>query len=181
MEKPAGRRNGLGNAVACARHATVTADDYPLATVVRVQARDMKEPLYLATSTTDAPARALINLYSHRWGIECGLHDAKDVRFGMVMGSMHVSTPERRDRLWLICAFAVALLTLSDAAGEALGYDRYLKSNTTKRRTHSLWRQGIMLYQLIPNMTKYMLRPQIERFAEMLAGVAVFTEMFGIV
>jgi len=31
-----------------------------------------------------------------------------------------VSTPERRDRLWLLNAFAVALLTLLGAAGEAL-------------------------------------------------------------
>ena len=37
---------------------------------------------------------------------------------------MHVSTPDRRDRLWLINAFAVVLLTLLGAAGEALGYDR---------------------------------------------------------
>jgi hypothetical protein len=33
---------------------------------------------------------------------------------------------------------------LLGAAGEALGYDRHLKSNTTKRRTHSLFRQGGM-------------------------------------
>jgi len=38
-----------------------------------------------------------------------------------------------------------------------------------------------MLYQLMPNMTEYMLRPLIERFAEMVAGVVVFTEVFGIV
>jgi len=171
---------GKGGRARTLRGATVTADVYPLATVVCVQARDMKEPWCLAASTTE-PARALINLYSRRWGIECGLRDAKDIRFGMGMGSMHVSTPERRDRLWLICAFSVVLLTLLGAAGEALGYDRYLKSNTTKRRTHSLWRQGIMLYQLIPNMTEYMLRPLIERFAEMLAGVTVFAEVFGIV
>ena len=53
----------------------------------------------------------------------------------MGMGSIHVSTPARRDRLWLIAAFAVVLLTLLGAAGEALGYDRLLKSNTTGRRT----------------------------------------------
>ncbi len=41
---------------------------------------------------------------------------------------IHVSTPERRDRLWLLNAFAIALLTLLGAAGEALGYDRYLKT-----------------------------------------------------
>jgi hypothetical protein len=30
----------------------------------------------------------------------------------MGMGAMHVKSPERRDRLWLINAFAVVLLTL---------------------------------------------------------------------
>jgi hypothetical protein len=49
----------------------------------------------------------------------------------MGLGSMHVSTPDRRDRLWLINAFAVVLLTLLGAAGEQLGYDRHLKTNTT--------------------------------------------------
>ena len=44
-----------------------------------------------------------------------------------------VCTPERRDRLWLFDAFAIMLLTLLGAAGEALGYDRYLKSNHTQR------------------------------------------------
>jgi hypothetical protein len=38
-----------------------------------------------------------------------------------------------------------------------------------------------MLYQLIPNMTEYLLRPLIERFAEMLAGIALFTEVFEVV
>src|SRR5271166_6925918 len=92
----------------------------------------------LATSSSDANARALMSLYGKRWSIECGLRDTKDLRFGMGMGSIHVSTPARRDRLWLLNALAIALLTLLGAAGEALGYDRYLKSNTTKRRTHSL-------------------------------------------
>jgi hypothetical protein len=41
----------------------------------------------------------------------------------------------------LLNAVAIALLSLFGAAGEALGYDRYLASNTTKRRTHSLFRQ----------------------------------------
>jgi hypothetical protein len=51
----------------------------------------------------------------------------------MGMGAMHIKSPERRDRLWLINAFAVVLLTLLAAAGEALGYDRMLKTNTAKR------------------------------------------------
>jgi len=75
---------------------------------------------------------------------------------------------ERRDRLWLLNA--IALLTLLRAAGEALGYDRYLKSNTTKRRTHSLFRQGCMLCELIPTMPEVRLLPLIERFTTILAG-----------
>jgi hypothetical protein len=90
--------------------------------------------------------------YGRRWGIECTLRDTKDLRFGMGLGTIRVKSPERRDRLWLINAFAVVLLTLLGAAGEALGYDRMLKSNTAKRRVHSLFRQGCMLYDLIPTM-----------------------------
>ncbi|MDQ2804782.1 MAG: IS4 family transposase, partial [Pseudomonadota bacterium] len=63
--------------------------------------------------------------------------------------------------------------------GEALGYDRHLRSNTTKRRTHSLLRQGRMLYELIPMMPEHRLPPLIERFAEMLIAQPVFVEMFG--
>src|ERR1700712_356515 len=116
-----GRQGGRARVL---RGATVTALGYPGATVGCVQAKGMKEPGCLATRTTDKRARELINLYGKRWGIEPGFRDSKDIRFGMGMGEGHVSTPDRRDRLWLINAFAVALLTLLGAAGEALGYDR---------------------------------------------------------
>jgi hypothetical protein len=159
--------------------ATVTGLNYPVATVVCVQAKGMKEPWCLVTAATDKPARELINLYAKRWGIECQFRDSKDIRFGMGMSAVHVSTPDRRDRLWLINAFAVALLTLLGAAGEALGFDRMLKSNTTKRRTHSLLRQGIMLFQLIPTMPEHRLLPLVEKFAEVLNAQTVFSEMFG--
>ena len=99
----------------------------------------------------------------------------------MGMGLIHVSTPARRDRLWLLNALAILLLTLLGAAGEALGYDRYLKSNTTKRRTHSLFRQGCMLYDLIPTMPHQRLIPLVERFAAMLAELPVFADTFGAV
>ncbi len=94
------------------------------------------------------------------------------------MGAIHVSTPARRDRLWLLNAFAVVLLTLLGAAGEALGYDRHLKTNTTKRRTHSLFRQGCMLYDLMPNMPQDRLLPLVERFAQMLTEVPAVADTF---
>jgi hypothetical protein len=46
--------------------------------------------------------------------------------------SMEQAQASRRFR-W-VDAFAVVLLTLLGAAGEALGYDRHLKSNTSKQR-----------------------------------------------
>ena len=170
---------GAGGRARTLRGAAVTAAGYPVATVVCVQARDMKEPWCLASNTADEPARALINLYARRWGIEGSFRDTKDLRFGMGLGSMHVNTPDRRDRLWLINAFAVVLLTLLGAAGEELGYDRHLKTNTTKRRTHSLLRQGSMLYELMPNMPEHRLLPLVEQFSQMLLNQQAFAQMFG--
>ena len=58
-------------------------------------------------------------------------------------------------------------------------FGRPKRSNTTQRRTHSLLRQGIMLYQLIPTMPEHRLMPLVGKFAEMLAAHPVFVEMFG--
>ncbi len=161
------------------RGAMVTADCYPVGTVVCVHARDMKDSWCLAASSPDAKATSLIKYYGKRWGIECGFRDTKDIRFGMGMGSVHVNSPERRDRLWLLNAFAVVLLTLLGAAGEALGFDRLLKSNTVKRRVHSLFRQGCMLYDLIPTMPEIRLRPLMKKFAELVLAQPVFADVFG--
>ena len=87
----------------------------------------------------------------------------------------------RRDRLLLISACAIVLLTLLGAAGEALGMDRLLKSNTTKTRTHSLFRQGCMLYELIPTMPEHRLAPLMTRFAEAITSCAAFSGLFSVV
>src|ERR1700674_2749870 len=111
---------------------------------------------------------------------EPGFRDAKDLRFGMGMARVRISTPERRDRLWLLNAFAVALLTLLGAPGEALGYDRHLKSNTAKHRTHSLFRQGCMLYELIPTMPEPRLRPLMQRFGQIVMQNSALTQTFSV-
>jgi hypothetical protein len=46
----------------------------------------------------------------------------------MGMSQVRISSPERRDRLWLL-----------GAAGEAVGLDKYLKASSAKRREHSLF------------------------------------------
>ena len=75
----------------------------------------------------------------------------------------------------------MVLLTLLGAAGEALGYDRHLKANTAKQRTHSLFRQGCMHYDLIPNMPEERLRPLMRRFGEMLLEHRAFSQVFGLI
>ena len=90
------------------------------------------------------------------------------------MGEIRIADPERRDRLLLIGAFAMALLTMLGTAGESLGMDRQLKSNTPKTRTHSLFRQGCMLYELIQDMPEHRLLPPMQRFVDMLASSGLF-------
>ncbi len=63
----------------------------------------------------------------------------------------------------------------------SLGLDRLLKSNTSKRRTHSPFRQGCLVYDLTPNMPEHRLRPPIAKYAELLSQNSVFTGTFGLV
>jgi hypothetical protein len=51
----------------------------------------------------------------------------------MGLSTVRIGDPQRRDRLLLLNAFAVVLLTLLGAAGESLGMDRHLTSTTPSR------------------------------------------------
>jgi len=154
--------------------ARVTAKGQQVGAVVCVHAKDMKEPWCLATSERDATAATLINHYAKRWTIEPQFRDTKDLRFGMGLSSTRIGEPTRRDRLLLVSAFATALLTLLGVVGESLGMDRLLKSNTSKTRTHSLFRQGCMLYELIPTMPHHRFAPLMEKFAEAVSRTGLF-------
>ena len=58
------------------RGAAVTAEDYRVGAVVCVQAKDMKQPWYLATSLVDQKAGILLKKYAKRWSIECSFRDS---------------------------------------------------------------------------------------------------------
>jgi len=145
---------------------------------VCVKAKGMKEAWHLAASDAEATARAIINLYSRRWTIEPSFRDTKDLRFGMGLSSVRIGDPYRRDRMLLLNAVAIVLLTLLGAAGEALGMDRLLKANTVKRRVHSLFRQGCLYYDGIPNMPETILRALMERFQNFIAENKVTDAIF---
>ena len=172
---------GKGGRARKLRDAEIAVVGQRVGAVVCVKAKDMKEPWCLAASNSEATARDLTNYYAKRWTIDPGFRDTKDLRVGMGLGVLRISDPQRRDRLLLLNAFAIVLLTLLGAAGESLGMDRHLKSNTSKHRTHSLFRQGCMLYELIPNMPDGRLRPLIEQYAKFIRESAVFSQTFSVV
>jgi len=173
--RPAAEWVGKGGRARKLRDARVTAQGRQVGAVVCVHAKAMKEPWCLAASGAEASAAELVNHYAKRWTIEPQFRDTKDLRFGMGLSATRIGEPMRRDRLLLVSAFATALLTLLGTVGESLGMDRLLKSNTSKTRTHSLFRQGCMLYDLIPNMPEHRLTPLIEKFAEAVSNAGVFT------
>jgi len=180
MTRSAAEWIGQGGRARKLRDAAVTAARRPVGAVVCVHAKAMKQPWCLVASNPNATAPQIIKLYSKRWGVEPGFRDTKDLRFGLGLCAVRIADPQRRDRLLLLNAFAVVLLTLLGAAGESLGMDRHLKSNTVKTRSHSLFRQGSMLYDLIPNMPEHRLKPLVERFAELLQQSRAFTETFAV-
>ena len=139
-----------------------------VAIVICVQEKNMKETWCLVASNPEFKTREIINLYAKRWTIEPKFRDQKNLRFGMGMYNVIISNEERRDRLFFLGAVADLLLTILGAAGEALGLDRLLKANTVKRRVHSLYKQGVMWYELIPNMPKDRLINLMCKFEELL-------------
>lgn len=163
------------------RGCAVTAEGYKVGAVVCVHAKDMKAPWCLATNREDEKVKTLLNTYAKRWAIECQFRDSKNPRFGMGMSQVRISSPERRDRLWLLNALAVALLTLLGAAGEAIGFDKHLKASTTKRRVHSLFRQGCMHYMFIPTMREDRLRALMEKFAQLILEQPAFANIYGLI
>jgi hypothetical protein len=176
--KPAAEWVGRGGRARKLRDARVTAQGRQVGAVVCVHAKGMKEPWCLAASDAEATAAVLVNHYARRWTIEPSFRDAKDLRFGMGLSATRIGEPMRRDRLLLVSAFAMALLTLLGATGESLGMDRLLKSNTSKTRSHSLFRQGCMLYELIPNMPEHRLAPLMEAFAKAVSNAREFSGVF---
>jgi hypothetical protein len=160
-------------------NAKVTASNRePMPVVICVKDKKMQEPWCLVSNNSELKTREIINYYAKRWSIEPTFRDQKDIRFGMGMYNISVSKPARRDRLFFIAAIAALFLTILGAASEAVGMDRMLKANTVKTRTHSLFRQGLMLYDLIPNMAEDLLEKLMTKFNELIMEKEVTSDVF---
>lgn len=172
---------GKGGQARQIRRAFVTGLMQPVASVVAVHRRAMKENWCLVSSFTGETSTDLIKLYGRRFTIEESFRDVKDIRFGMGLGHVRITSTERRDRVLLISALAIALLTLLGAAGEAIGLDRMMKANTVKTRTHSLFNQGCFYYQWMVTMPVERLEPLVQKFGELMQAHAVYREAFGFI
>lgn len=147
--------------------------------VVLVRAPRMKEAWCLATTMSAAKATEVVKLYGRRFTIEETFRDQKNLRFGLGLSATHIGRADRRDRLLFLAAIAQALLTLLGAAGEACGLDRLMKTNTSKKRTMSLFNQGINLYAAIPMMKEERLKLLVPAFDAEVRRHEVFRKLFG--
>ena len=163
------------------RKARVTSARSEVGAVVCVKSAGMAQAWCLATNRTDLSASEIVELYGRRFTIEETFRDQKDLRFGMGLSSTHIKDPLRRDRMLMLAAFAQGLLTLLGAASEAAGLDRYLKANTVKKRTHSLFRQGSYWYAAIPTLRDERLLPLMEAFGKIVADHEVSRELLGFI
>ncbi len=173
VAKPAGEWVPPNGHAKLLRDVLVTQDRAAIPAVVVKHQKGMKEAWCLATSRADLNASEVFGLYARRFTIEETFRDLKDPRFGTGLSNVHISQPERRDRLMLLFAVAHALLTLLGAAGEHAGLDRTLKTNTSAKRTMSLFNQGCFWFTAIPNMREERLRPLMEAFATTITNHAV--------
>jgi hypothetical protein len=161
------------------RGARVTQARTEVPAVVIVRAPRMKEAWCLATTLSESNAAAIVKLYGRRFTIEETFRDQKNLRFGLGLSATHIGRADRRDRLLFLAAIAQALLTLLGAAGEACGLDRLMKTNTSKKRTMSLFNQGLNLYAAIPMMREDRLRLLAPAYDAQVRRHEVFRKLFG--
>ncbi len=135
----------------------------------------------LATSRAELTGTQIKKRYGRRFSIEELFRDMKDLRLGMGFSWMKVRRPDRRGRLFLIATLAHALLTFLGAAGEELGFDRYLKTNTSNKRTLPLLRQGLRWYDLSLTMNQDRFVALMRRFDQFIHRQVFLREVLGAV
>ena len=168
---------GAGGRMRVRRGARVTAEGQPVPMVVCVQQQHMQEPWLLASSRSDLKGTAIKHLYGKRFTVEETFRDVKNPRLGLGLKQTVMERNDRRDALFLLAVLAHTLLTLLGKAGEELGMDRWL--GATRPRQYSRFRQGQMLFDLIPTMERQRLRTLLQRFGQLLREHALLSQILG--
>jgi len=163
------------------RSAELTNEKYEVELIACKHAKGMKEPWCIVSSRGELSGSWVIKWYEKRWGCEPYFRDTKDIIFGMGLSFTTIKNKDRRDRLLLIHAIATLILTLLGAAGEKIGLDKYLKSNTSKTRQLSLFRQGCIYFRRLFRMAKETAIQLIEAFCELVTSNKDASVIIGIV
>jgi hypothetical protein len=178
LPKPASQLVKQNGRMRVMRNVRLTERRFPVATVVLVHAQGMKDPWCLAASDPRCNGPSLIKYYSKRFSIEEMFRDIKDLRYGMGMSWNSIADPDRRDRMFLVAVLAQSLLTILGEAGEQVKLDWMLKANTSKKRSLSLLRQGLMWYERIPTMPEDRLVLLMNRYSYLLTENKLFGSIF---
>jgi hypothetical protein len=149
------------------RDAKLTNEKYEVPLIACKHAKQMKEPWCIVSSREELSGSWAIKWYEKRWGCEPQFRDMKDITFGAGLSFTHIKNSNRRDRLLLIHAIARLVLTLLGAAGEKIGLDKYLKSNTSAKRQLSLFKQGCIYFRRLFRMVKETAVKLIEAFYDL--------------
>lgn len=170
-----------GGRIQVLKDALITDSDYKVSMFLCTKQKDMKDAWYLVSSLKNVTPNQVIVIYGKRWGIETSFRDIKDYKFGMGMNHMHTKSKERRDKLFLLSAISITLLTLLGAAGDAIGLERFFKANTVKTRTYSFWRQGCMYYEMAGSIKKDYYERLMIKFYELMKEQQCTRNILGIV
>jgi Transposase DDE domain len=168
---------GAGGRMRVLRGARVTAESQPVPMVVCVQQPQMQEPWLLASSRSDLTGTAITHRYGKRFTVEETFRDVKNPHLGLGLKQTVMERNDRRDALFLLAVLAHTLLTLLGKAGEELAMDRWL--GATRPRQYSRFRQGQMLFDLIPTMERQRLRTLLQRFGQLLREHALLSQILG--
>ncbi len=161
------------------RRARVTAQRHLVPVVVCVQDPAMKEPWCLVSSRYDLKGVEIKVAYGRRFTVEETFRDVKNPRFGLGLTQTVIARHDRRDALFLLAVLAHTLLTILGKAGQTLGMDRML--GATRPGQLSLFRQGLMLFALIPTMREDRLGTLARTFGALLQEHALFTGILGVI
>jgi hypothetical protein len=169
---------GKGGRMRVLRGAQVTADRYPVCTVICVHEQGMKDPWCIVASEWSLTGAGAKKYYGKRFSCEETFRDVKDLHYGMGMSWQPIGRPDRRDRMMMIAVIAMALLTMLGEAGERAGLDRLLKTSTRKTRQLSLFRQGLRWYALMPTLREDRLVKLMEQFVAVMAEHELSRELY---
>lgn len=102
----------------------------------------------------------------------------KNPRLGLGLTQAVIARHDRRDALFLLAVLAHTVRTWLGKAGQELGMDRML--GATQPGQLSLFRQGLMRFELIPKMREDRLRASAKKFGELLQDHLLCTGILGV-